>query len=393
MTAEQSFFIRILSDYINQRQTDYSADLDWTEIFRLSRSHMVDGIVFRQCKDYLVEKDKYAYRQAYDRTLYHYTNLEYEYLKIREMLDSKKLFFFPVKGFFISAYYSIPELRLMSDCDIIIHHSDMGRVQSLMCDQGYNGIDNIQAHSWECRKKSFTIEFHDHLVSEDEHVTDVQRHFFNEFDPYVSNHELECSFHFMYLLMHLRKHFMNSGVGIRQFMDIAVMIRNCPDLDWKWIEKKLLEIQLMPFAKACFFLVKRWFGISTPIGPSDIDEDFFEKVTGKILGNGIFGKDDPENAGNYEKNVLIKAKGTMWTRRTSLFFKMLFPSCQFMKSYPGCGFLIERPILLPAAWGKRLWMLISEKGHRKLKRILHNSFVSLKMIEKQDDLLKKMGLP
>lgn len=392
MTAEQSFFIQILADFINQKQTNPAEIIDWTEISRLAHSHHVDGIIFSQCKDYLADKDRNTYERAYIGALYYSANLKYEYQKILKTLNAKDIFFFPVKGFHVSAYYPVPELRMMSDCDIIIKRSDMAGVQQLMRNQGYQGIDNIYAHSWECRKNSFLFEFHDRLVSGDEHTTESQKNFFNIYDPYVIGQKLEDSFHFLYLLIHLRKHFMISGVGIRQFMDIAVLIKNETDLNWRWIEEKLLEIRLMPFAQACFFLVRKWFGVTAPIETKNMDEKSYEQVTIKILRNGIFGGDDPENAGNYQKNLLMKARRMMWLRRILMICNVLFPSYQHMRSYPECGFLDGRPVLLPLAWIKRFLMLFRRNGFRKVRRIIHNSMVSFKAVEKQEALLRIMGL-
>ncbi|NCU27417.1 hypothetical protein EOM86_11990, partial [Candidatus Nomurabacteria bacterium] len=70
-------------------------------------------------------------------------------------------------------------------------------------------------------------------------VLDICR---NSFDHFIVNGRLDDSFHFVFAIYHLCKHFMNSGVGFRQFVDVAVLIKNDDRINWMWTENKLKEI-------------------------------------------------------------------------------------------------------------------------------------------------------
>lgn len=392
MNKSKTFFIRLLSDYIKEKKTIVTPDIDWTLIKQLSRSHKVDGIVFFQCKDFM-PTDVYEYfSRASSATLFRYVNRRAELNSVCSALRNAGIAFIVVKGFEIADYYPVPSLRTMGDCDIIVKREYMALAMDVMRSLGFNGIENDMAHSWECTKNGFLFEIHDSLVQSVEHVQPSQAKFFNEFDKYIRGEKLDCSFHFLFIIMHLRKHFMNSGVGIRQFMDIAVLTKSDLGLDWRWIEKKLAELGLAKFAKCCFFLNENWFGVKPPIQCATMDQEFYEQVTEKVLGNGVFGGQDASNKGNYERIVLIKSKGAMWHRRFSLLFENAFPNYEYMQGYPECGYLYHRPYLLPVAWIHRMLLYFQRKQRTTVRRVWEGAFTQQEELDKQREYLKKMGL-
>ena len=72
MTSEQQFFLQVLSDHLLKKRTMPIEDLDWDSIFKLSRAHQVEGIVFYQCKELM--PDRTELENAFYLTLYYYKN-------------------------------------------------------------------------------------------------------------------------------------------------------------------------------------------------------------------------------------------------------------------------------------------------------------------------------
>lgn len=394
MDLNQKFFINILSDHLQGISTEIPDDVNWEEILKLSKSHQVEGIVYYQCKDLMPSKIKEGFENKASATLYHYGNRKAALREVNKELDSKEISHIVVKGFRVAEYYPIPALRTMGDCDIIVHSKDMSESISIMRSLGYQGIDNNKTDSWECAKNKMAFDIHSRLVSSADFLRPEQERFFNEYDAYVVNGELEWNFHFLFLIVHLRKHFMNSGVGIRQFIDIAVLIQNCEELDWKWVEDKLAELDLLRFSQSCFYLLVQWFGVKSPIsyGPASMEHTFYEKVTEKILQNGIFGKDDAQNAGNYERNILLNSEGWLMFRRIKYFISNVFPPYSYMKTYPGCSYIDGRPYLLIFAWLHRLYYYSKRKNWNTFRRVVKEAFSDKHRLDEQKDFLGKMGL-
>ena len=392
MTLEQEFFIQILSDHIRKEITSPRFDVDWKSVAKLARSHQVEGIVFFQCRDFMPEDVKSSFRQAYGTYFFSFANRKALYKEVITVLNQENISFISVKGFSIADYYPVPSLRTMGDCDLIVNRQDMPATMSLMRGLGFSGIDNKKAHDWECVKKNLLFELHDSLVEREDHINALQEQFFNQYDFFVNDGQLNWNFHFLYLLMHLRKHFMNSGVGIRQFMDIAVLLAYGPEFDWGWIKEKLEELELSMFAKVCFSLIETWFGVKSPIDRFSLDPSFIDTVTEKLLSNGVFGDNNKENQGNYERNVLNRRKGSLWLNRLLMLIRFAFPSYSYMRSYPGCGYVDGRVYLLPVSWIHRFILYLKRKNRTTVSGKIKAALSPEDKLNDQREFLEKMGL-
>lgn len=68
-------------------------------------------------------------------------------------------------------------------------------------------------------------------------------------------------------------------------MDIAVLIKYGPKLDWTWIEKKLTKLDLADFAHICYSLIEAWFGIKAPVNYKKTSLN--DEITAKYWGTGF----------------------------------------------------------------------------------------------------------
>ena len=392
MTAEKAFFLRVLSDHLSGRATGPAEGLDWEVLCRLSRSHQVDGIVYYQCKDFVPADMRAVFERAFSATIYYCTNRSALMNEIASALRGKRMFFFTVKGFTVAQHYPLPMLRTMGDCDIVLHRDDIPQAAAMLVGMGFHGSDTVSVQQWGCDKDGLHFEIHDRLVQEGEYATAAQAGFFNDYDRYVTDGVLDSSFHFLFLLMHLRKHFLNRGVGIRQFMDLAVMIRNNPDLRWDWIEESLQRLELRKFAHVCFALIDKWFGISAPVKADPLPDSLTEKIAGKTLDGGVFGYQDEQNRFSDARTALIQGGGPLWLRRMKVLLSKTFLSYENMRGYAGCGFLDGRPYLLPFAWLKRLGMILRRKDKTATIRTIRSSMIPAAELKERDRLLRDMGL-
>lgn len=392
MNKENSYFIKILSDYIKRTDSDYCAEISWEEICRLARIHQVEGIVYLQCNTFMPEDKRNEYYNYYLHTLYDYLNREALMNVITDMFNKSGIEFFVVKGLTISGYYPVPAMRTMGDCDIVIHRRDFPDAVGLLRANGFIGNDITTSEQWGCEKNGFHFEIHDKLLQDGEYATNRQIKFFNDYDRFISDGAIDPSFHFLFLLMHLRKHFLNRGVGVRQFMDLALMSQKEPELRWDWIEKTLFELGLQTYAHVCYSLIERWFGVSIPAPKEKLSEESFELITDKIMRNGVFGYDDSGNLLANAHTALLKAKGPMWVRRGMVLLQNTFLSYEVMRGYADCGFLDGRPWLLPVAWGKRFISIAKRKDNSRAREVIKNSFIPTNELDDRRDLLEKMGL-
>ena len=339
------------------------------------------------------EEKRAEYLELAGSTLFGYTNQKAALREISDALKNESVLFSTVKGMSLAALYPVPALRTMGDIDFIVSPADMKRAIGILRKLGYKDTEEIYAHEWAGDRNGIHIEVHDELVRRYEHASGKQAAFFNGFPSYIRDGVPDWRFHFLFLIMHLRKHFVEYGVGTRQFMDLAVVIKEKgTELKWEWIGEKLAELEMTAFASSCFFLVNRWFGVSVPIAYSPMDEAFFEKVTALVLKNGTFGFSNPEHIKNDRLSDLAFSKGPLWIRRLSGLRKSMFPEYSYMRGYSVCGYLDGRPYLLPVAWIHRLCFLAFSPGGQNVRNRLKARSSDVSGLEEHQAILEKMGI-
>lgn len=386
--------IGIIRDHLLQRKTENRTDYDWDELFALSKRHEVTGIVYYQCKGFIPEKWHDEFERHCAAALYFYPNRVRILGAVSTLLAENGIPFFSVKGLEVARYYPVPGLRTMGDLDVVVEPGRLEEAVDVLKAHGFvqsPDPDDSGVHVWSCDYKGMHFEFHDRLTDGGSRAEE-QIAFFGNYMPYVKDNALDWNYHFLFLLLHLRKHFMNSGVGLRQFMDVAVIAKNRKDLDWAWIEDRLRELKLKRFAHVCYSLIEDWFEIKIPAQYEKLGSDATAEITEKILKNGVFGAADEDNRNNRAGNFLAKSRGSLLISRFVYLVQSLFPSYKEIKFYSGCGFLDGRPYLLPLAWIRRFAYILRSENNENRKRTIQSAFQPESEIEKRRALLEKMGL-
>lgn len=375
MTINEEVFIQILSDHLHRRTTFIGKNVDWNIIQTYSEQHQVDAIVYFQTKKEEFKKDYYA-------TLYNASNREFLLNQLLAEITSEYII---VKGTEVSKLYPVPELRTMGDVDIVVCNRE--EFNNAFMKLGYSTGVNKKDWEWHYSKFGVNFELHDRLIYR-ETVNDniKQIDFFNNLWIYVKENKLDWNFHFIFLIYHIKKHIMNSGVGFRQFLDIAVVMKNI-NLDWNWINEKLDEIELLPFARVVLSFIKEWFDVEGGLDFSSIEEDFYYEVTRKVFEDGVFGFNNEENKEAMVINETIKLGKFA---QIKIFFKRVFPSYEYMCFTPHYTWVKKTKVLLPAAWVYRWFRGLMNFDSRMA--FLKSSFVSNGKKEMRKDMYKKWKL-
>ena len=383
MTVEQRFLISVMADHLSSQPSDPPEDLNWQVLCDLSEEHQVSGIVYAQCKNPL-------FQQAYYASIASYLKRKEALALLKKALRDNDIDFFLVKGPVVAEYYPMPALRTMGDVDVVVHPEDRERVRDILFELGFTTDGVMGAFEWHFQYGKLMLELHDRLVYDQVANEDIHKAFFFFFWMYVKDGAIDHSFHFLFLLIHLRKHFINMGVGFRQFMDVAVMERE--DLNWPWIEKKLRELELWAFAEKVFALNEVWFGVAPPFGIESVDQSFIEEATELILRNGVFGFDNKENKHNIAVNI-VKSEGSSFKTRCRHVLHDVFYPYSEMILMPQYSYLKNKKFLLPLAWGHRaIRAVYLRRADKIMKSVLQQAFVSSDIVEQRSKVLEKWGL-
>lgn len=346
------FFLEALSDHLQGKTTEIPVGLDRAELCTLARQQKCESILY--CQTHLAEL-----KNSFLADTYCAVNRKALLKSIHDSFATNNIPYLIFKGSEAAQHYPRPELRSMGDVDLLVHECDKQRTSEALQKLGFTaGYVKDTDHEWTFSKGMFEIELHHRLLynedlNEDIHISFTDKVWEHVFTSDSIQYHLETEFHFVYLILHLRKHLLWSGIGIRQFMDLAAMMKNAP-INWDSVERYLKRVKLLPFARVCFAFVQRWFGITCQISPSDITDEFYEATTSTVLSDGVFGRFDrmamTDNAVVYENRKHGKLLAAL---------RVIFPPFEKMKlKYPQ---MAVSSLLLPIMWIRRIVDSVIEK--------------------------------
>ena len=221
--------------------------------------------------------------------------------------------------------------------------------------------------------------------SEDAH--DELNHFFTDIRPVeidgflaMPPHE-----HLLYLILHAYKHFVRSGIGLRQFCDIGLWARERhTEIDWQRLHDQCASVHAATFAAATFRIAKDYLGIDfdlpAPWGGA-IDVELLLRDT---LCGGVYGSNDYTRL--HSSTVTLNAVKASRTGEKSSVLSTVFPKREYLEHrYP---YLKKRPYMLPIAWVQRIAHYTSEKQ----SSTDNSASGSIKLAKERIELMKRYGI-
>ena len=184
---------------------------------------------------------------------------------------------------------------------------------------------------------------------------------------------LEPTDHYLYLFLHLAKHFELAGVGLRQIIDLAQFQRAHGDqIDWRRVRREIRELSspglhadAMQVARQLGFEVRELF---RPVDPDRLLDD--------CLTGGVFGF---AREGHGRGAILSIA--ARYPTKVSRLRRLVAPSVSQLQD--GRPWLVGRPWLLPVAWAQRAGRLMFDgKWSRITAGALKEAYQRLELLHR-----------
>jgi hypothetical protein len=284
--------------------------------------------------------------------------------ELEDRFEAEGIFHQALKGSVLKKIYPSPELREMSDIDVMIYDENLNRAKKVVEEMGFTLFESVKHHDIYMKPPLLIIELHHTLYDKD--VDKVQYEYFknekrlNIKDGKKYALQFGSEDFYVYLIAHMAKHFYEQGCGIRNIVDVYYY-RQLNDKSWDEaiVTKELEKCGLITFEGKINSLAHVWLGGKEPDLFSRILFDYM--VDCGIYGKGVYGfwgKFAMLNNGN-KKNYQSYAKWWYY-----------FPPISYMISdYP---VLKKYPFLLIVTWGIRaLNGLFSKEGRKKRKMLLN----------------------
>ncbi len=378
MTAGEKLLIAALSDHLRGVPKTESGEAEIEEALEISRGHGLAGIAFAQLGGGNGPDRERKKLSAIGTCAVGYVRRRENYEELKNAFEENGLWFVPVKGILIAEEYPEPALRVMGDTDIIVGKNERKAVENLLKTLGYRETSRTgDTGSFENATGSLDVRAGDPAETG---ITVPEDASAGEILP-------DRTEHFVYLIAHLANHIKETGCGIRQFFDIAVMT-NSGGIDGEKALELLRKKGLEDFAGNALCLVEKWFGTKAPFEIAKCDDEVISALEGETLKSGVFGRKNEKN------ELLFSARNaTDGAGPVRLFFRRLFPPYRQMKMFGYCGWLNGRPWLLPAAWIVRIFRCVFTRTPGESWKTATEPFTRRTEIEERASYLKRLGIP
>ena len=371
--------------------------VDWPTIFTLANQQKLLPILFEVVrKTHAAEENAALFavtKQQVIGQVLNQTVRSAEFAELYQKLRSAGLHPIVVKGQLCSRLYPLKDHRISADDDLYIPDAEFMNCHEqllkndLTTDTSADELATADEVTYTKKGSPLYIELHRHLFDSSEDAHDELNHFFADITPVeidgflaMSPHE-----HLLYLILHAYKHFVRSGIGLRQFCDIGLWAREYHDeIDWQRLNDQCASVHAATFAAAAFRIAKDYLGINFDLpAPWDASVDV-EPMLHDTLCGGVYGSNDYTRL--HSSTMTLNAVKASRTGEKSNVLSTVFPKREYLeRRYP---YLKKRPYMLPVAWVQRIAHYASEKQ----PGTDNSASGSIKLAKERIELMKRYGI-
>lgn len=344
--------------------------VDWPAIFALANQQKLLPILFEAVRKTPANEENAALfavtKQQVIGQVLNQTVRSAEFADLYQKLRSASLHPIVVKGQLCSRLYPLKDHRISADDDLYIPDSEFMAcheqllANGLATDTPADELPTADEVSYTKKDSPLYIELHRHLFDSSEDAHDELNHFFVDLKPVEIDGFLAMPphAHLLYLILHAYKHFVRSGIGLRQFCDIGLWAREYhAEIDWQRLHDQCAIVHAATFAAAAFRIAKDYLGINFDLpAPWDSSIDVDPLLHDTLCG-GVYGSNDYTRL--HSSTVTLNAVKASRTGEKSSVLSTVFPKREYLeRRYP---YLKKHPYLLPVAWVQRIAHYASEK--------------------------------
>ena len=370
---------------------------DWPAIFTLANQQKLLPILFEAVRKMPAAEENVALfavtKQQVIGQVLNQTVRSAEFADLYHKLRAAGLHPIVVKGQLCSRLYPLKDHRISADDDLYISDAEFMAcheqllANGLTTDTPVDELATADEVSYTKNGSPLYIELHRHLFDSAEDAHDELNHFFADLNPVEMDGLLTMPphEHLLYLILHAYKHFVRSGIGLRQFCDIGLWAREYHDeIDWQRLHEQCESVHAATFAAASFRIARDYLGIDFDLPmPWDASIDV-EPLLHDTLCGGVYGSNDLTRL--HSSTVTLNAVKASRTGEKSSVLSTVFPKREYLeRRYP---YLKKRPYLLPVAWVQRIAHYASEKQSNPD----NSASGSIKLGKERIELMKRYGI-
>ena len=373
---------------------DFRADIDdsdlagerLSDVYRLASKHDLGHFVIAALEArHLIGNDEkgYAQRQPLVMAAYRHERQMFELQRVSGVLESAHIPHIFLKGSELCNEYPQPFLRTRSDIDVLVEPQNIDAAREAIVDAlGYT-VRHTSSHDVSMLSDSRVhVELHYTLWDEEishgigksaadvlERVWDSARALDGNTYRLTMDGALFCFYHYV----HMAKHVLNGGCGIKPFVDIKILKKRNDECR-AGLEVLALEGRIDKFVGVADRLTEVWFGDARHDDATLCLEEY-------VLGGGVYGADESRIAVAQSKNC--GKVGFVLSR-------IFIPWHELRVRYP---VLNKHKWLTPfCAVARWCELVFGKKKDVTARTLRNNAAISDERARKTREMIKKIGL-
>ena len=392
LTTTETQFITLIKAAVSGGNCP-TANVNWPDIFALAKEQKLLPILFEAVRRTSAAEENAALfaaiKQQVIGQVLSQTMRSAEFSALYRKLRAAGLHPVVAKGQLCSWLYPLKDYRLSGDDDLYITEGEFFDchktllANGLITDTPAEDLQMADEVSYTKKGSPLYIELHRHLFDSSEDAHDELNHFFADIQPVEADGLLAMPphQHLLYLILHAYKHFVRSGIGLRQFCDIGLWARAYhSQIDWQRLHDQCASVHAATFAEAAFRIAREYLGIAFDLpAPWDNPIDV-EPLLHDTLCGGVYGSNDYTRL--HSSTVTLNAVKSSRDGQKSSVLASVFPRRNYMAHQ--YAYVKRCPLLLPVAWVQRLARYALEKHS-----VSHNSAAgSVRLARERIELMK-----
>lgn len=372
--------IKIIKGELNEKT--YNAESftndEILSIYELAKLHDLAHVVTEWCfkNNLMITNPVFMQKQVF--TLQRFEQMNSVLDSVIKVFEKAQIPFIPLKGSVLRNYYPNPTIRTSCDIDVLIKKADLKRAESILIKElGYTPFHKDTHDIAFSTPNDITLELHFDLIEKNV-VGVAEKPLANVWKSAILkagtkfHYVLSDELFYYYHIIHMAKHFLNGGCGIRSVMDVWVLNNKIP-FDKEKRDDLLKSGNLLKFANKMETLCEIWFGDSETSSE-------FENVESYIIFGGTYG--------NAKNEAIVKS--TVKTHKFSYLISRIWVPYETLKfEYPS---LNGKKYLILFYQIHRWFRFIFTSKKRKFEENKKNSVVNAANSQKAREMLDFLGL-
>lgn len=370
MNTQEQNFITILKDALHPQEQSFSLSVpDWNQIFTIASKQNLFLFVYNAAAEYETFSE---YNEAHPDVFVKATSVMSRQIQktdaflnlYRAFQDNKAEPPIVLKGIVCGSLYKDgQDFRTSGDEDLLVDEANFQDTAAVLEACGYHREVTHETHTDILQEVTFinaddglAIELHiNPLGRANDLLSEMNDWFKDVFDKteYVEILDtqirvMQPTDEFLFLVLHMFKHFTSTGAGLRMAMDVLLYMEKYYErIDWSYIWDRLKAVRADSYLADLIAMGNQYLGFGLQQEKEVVCP---ETLVDDMLQTGLFGSvsENASETARYTQMAIVNGGSS----KIGAVWHMIFPSWKMWTSWR--PYLKEKPWMLPVEWVKRV---------------------------------------